>query len=171
MIKNKTKQKLLDEIKKIGNVYVSCLKTGVDKANYYRWKKNNKTFRQKANEMERLGRENMCDIAEHSLMKNVKEGKIDAIKYVLSHNSKRYKQNKNSNVVILHKKDIIPQLPQKTLEDLIDENMRKADLTTDTADSKFEMDKPLTMPQENQKIEDISDSGPAIQDKQPDNNT
>jgi hypothetical protein len=35
MIDDKTKQKLLDEISNFGNVYLSCLKVGVDKATYY----------------------------------------------------------------------------------------------------------------------------------------
>jgi len=127
MIDDETKQKLLNEIQKFGNVYLSSLKVGVDKATYYRWKQKNKKFKEKADEAERIGRENMCDISEHTLMQNVKEKNQRAIEYVLNHNSERYKQKQTSNVVIVHKKDIpIPDVPVRTLEDLLAEDNESA---------------------------------------------
>lgn len=101
MIDGETKQKLLQEIEKVGNVYSSCLKIGVNKATYYRWKKEDKEFSKLAIKAEKTGRENMCDIAEHALMQNVKERKMDAIKYALAHNSTRYKP-KIRKVIIEH---------------------------------------------------------------------
>lgn len=101
MIDGETKQKLLQEIEKVGNVYSSCLKIGVNKATYYRWKKEDKEFSKLASRAEKTGRENMCDIAEHALMQNVKERKMDAIKYALAHNSTRYKP-KIRKVIIEH---------------------------------------------------------------------
>lgn len=101
MIDGETKQKLLQEIEKVGNVYSSCLKIGINKATYYRWKKEDKEFSKLAIKAEKTGRENMCDIAEHALMQNVKERKMDAIKYALAHNSTRYKP-KIRKVIIEH---------------------------------------------------------------------
>lgn len=100
MIDLETKEKLLKEIEKSGNVYLSCMKTGIDKATFYRWK-DDKEFRKKANDAVKRGRENNCEIAEHALMMNVKEKKMDAIKYVLSHQSKIYKP-KTRKVIIEH---------------------------------------------------------------------
>lgn len=100
MIDLETKEKLLKEIEKSGNVYLSCLKIGIDKATFYRWKKE-KDFNKKANEAIKMGRESNCDIAEHALMINVKERKMEAIKYVLSHHSKIYKP-KTRKVIIEH---------------------------------------------------------------------
>ncbi len=34
---DKTKEKLLKELRKFGNVYLSCLKVGIDKSTFYRW--------------------------------------------------------------------------------------------------------------------------------------
>jgi hypothetical protein len=122
MIDGKTKQKLLDEIQKFGNVYLSCLKTGIGKATYYRWKEKDKKFREQAEKAERMGRENISDVAEHALLQNIKKGDQRAIEYALNHNSERYKQKQTSTVVLLHKKDVpIPNSPIKTLEDLFDE--------------------------------------------------
>ena len=100
MIDLETKEKLLKEIEKSGNVYLSCMKTGIDKATFYRWK-DDKEFRKKANEAVKRGRENNCEIAEHALMMNVKDKKMDAIKYVLSHQSKIYKP-KDRKVFLVH---------------------------------------------------------------------
>lgn len=101
MIDLETKEKLLKEIEKSGNVYLSCMKVGIDKATFYRWKKDDKQFSKKATEAVKRGRESNCDLAEHALMLNVKEKKMDAIKYVLSHQSKIYKP-KDRKVFLVH---------------------------------------------------------------------
>jgi hypothetical protein len=172
MIDDKTKQKLLKELEKSGNVWSSCLKLNIHRSTYYRWKEVDKDFRRLANMMERHGRENMCDIAKHALMLNVKDKKMDAIKYVLSHLDPPFKRKQTSNVVILHKKDIIPNVPQKTLEDMLEDyaDEQIANKTTDTADSEPEMDKSPEDPQEIQKPLDNLHSDSAIQDKKLDNN-
>lgn len=220
MIDDQTKQKMLKELEKSGSVWLSCTKLHIHRSTYYRWKKTDKKFRQLANEMERHGRENMCDIAKHALMLNVKEKKMDAIKYVLGHFDPLFKRNQTSNVVIVHKKESpLLNMPVKTLEDLFDDDAertqqknldlqkrftefgkiipnkpdgspiephelikyeayiedyqryQKQNKSTDTADSKSEMDKPPVVLQESQKISDNSNSNSAIQDKKLDNNT
>lgn len=101
MIDGKVRNNLLQELEKSGNVYLSCLKVGVNKATYYRWRKDDKRFRKQSNQAVRSGKENICDMAEHYLMMNVKDKKMDAIKYVLSHNSPRYKP-KDKRAFIIH---------------------------------------------------------------------
>jgi len=123
MIDGKTKNKLLEELEKNGNVYLSCLKINVHRSTYYRWKGEDKEFNKKAEQAERTGRDNNCDIAEHALMLNVKDKKMEAIKYVLGHNSPKYKPKKTSSVMILHKKiSDTPLTSQKTIEDLIEDD-------------------------------------------------
>ncbi len=95
MIDDERKQKLLEELEKIGNVYSSCFRASISRAQYYRWMKTNEDFRKKAKRAIMLGRENMCDVAENALMQRVtKERDLKAIVYVLNNNSKRYKQEK-----------------------------------------------------------------------------
>jgi len=126
MIDDKIKQKLLKELEKGGNIWSSCLKLNIHRSTYHRWKKVDKKFGQIATEMERRGRENMCDIAKHALMLNVKEKKMDAIKYVLGHLDPLFKRNQTSNVVIVHKKESpLLNMPVKTLEDLFDDNAER----------------------------------------------
>ncbi|KKQ82209.1 MAG: hypothetical protein UT05_C0003G0031 [Parcubacteria group bacterium GW2011_GWF2_38_76] len=127
MIDDTTKQKLLKELEKSGNVWSSCLKLNIHRSTYYRWKKTDKKFGRTANTMERHGRENMCDIAKHALMLNVKDKKMDAIKYVLGHYDPLFKRNQTSNVVIVHKKESpMLNMPIKTLEDLFDDDAERA---------------------------------------------
>jgi hypothetical protein len=122
MINSGIKQKLLKEIEKFGNVYSSCLKVGISRSTYYRFKEKDKKFREKANEAENLGRANISDVAEYGLLQNIKKGDQRAIEYALNHNSKRYKEKQPSNVVIVHKKEIpISINKQKTFFELINE--------------------------------------------------
>ena len=122
MIDDKTKQKLLEEIQKFGIVFLACQKIGINKATYYRWKNEDKKFKEEAKEAERIGRENICDIAKYSLVQNIKEKNERSIEYALSHLSPEFKQKQTSKVIIVHKKDVPPNVQQKTLEDLIDED-------------------------------------------------
>jgi hypothetical protein len=96
MIDRETKNKLLQELEKFGNIYLSCVKIGINKATYYRWRKNDNAFRRLSDQAIRMGRENNCEIAEHALMLKVKEKDMNAIKYLLSHQSARYKPNEKS---------------------------------------------------------------------------
>jgi len=120
MINDKAKNKLLRELEKGGNVYLTCLKTNINRSTYYRWKNEDKEFKSKADRAERQGRKNNCDIAEQALMLNVRDKKMDAIKYLLSHHSPRYKTKNSSNVIILHKKDTTPSPPAARPQVLVD---------------------------------------------------
>jgi len=104
MIDEATKNKLIQELEKSGNVYLSCLKTGINKATYYRWLKEDSAFSKKAYQAIRFGRENNCDVAEHSIMLLVKEKNLKASEYILSHNSPRYKPAMSSSRVYLEHK-------------------------------------------------------------------
>ena len=143
MIKGKIKQKLLKEIEKFGNVYLSCQKVGVDKATYYRWKENDEKFRAQAEKAEEIGRENIGEVAEYGLLQNIKEKNQRAVEFALIHVSKKYKQDRTTNVIFMHKKEIIPNVPQKTLEDMLEEYAEKQIAkNTDTANLKPETNEP-----------------------------
>ena len=122
MIKDKTKQKLIEEIQNLGNVFWSCRKVGINRATYYRWKEEDEAFKKESEEAEAIGRANISDLAESALAQNIKDKNQRAIEYALSHNSSIYKPNHTTHVEIFHKKEIPPVVIQKTLEDLIDED-------------------------------------------------
>ncbi len=121
MIYEEPKKKLLEELEKTGNVYFACLKTGVPRSTFYRWCKKFPEFKALTKAVIKNGRENSCDIAEYALMKKVKEGDFNAIKYMLTHNSPRYKPQKQSSTVIMkHQSDRKESEPEKalTIEDI-----------------------------------------------------
>jgi hypothetical protein len=176
MIDGETKQKLLNEISKFGNVYLSCLKMGVDKATYYRWKQQDKEFRKLANQAEKIGRENICDVAEHSLLKNVKDGNQRSIEYTLGHNSKRYKRKKE-DVVIVHKKDTTPIMREPSLDEILvaydklfeDKNEEKEEIKRIPPDYELEQKEiPKKEEIEPEKISEIIIKEEVVTESQPD---
>ena len=138
MINSETKQKLLKEIEKFGNVYLSCQKLNIDKSTYYRWKEKNEKFRVVAEKSEAIGRENIGEVAEYSLLQNIKEKNERAIEFALTHISKKYKQDRTTNVIFMHKKDVVPLVPQKTLEDILDEESERMQSRTTQIIEKYE---------------------------------
>lgn len=118
---NETKNNLLKRLSKDGNVSLSCLSVGVNKATYYRWMKKDKAFRYKAKYMIRYGKETVSDVAKQALLLLIKEKNLQAIKYFLSHNDPVYKPKRDSKVTILHERNYHPeQAKQISFEDLLD---------------------------------------------------
>ena len=124
MIDDELKKKLLDEMAKNGNVYLSCNKTGIGKSSYYRWRKEDLEFNHLASEAIRNGIDNNCNIAEHALMLKIKDKDINAIKYQLSHNSPRYMLRHNKTVRIEHvvkRQEVIKNKDNDVFDDILKE--------------------------------------------------
>jgi hypothetical protein len=119
MIDDETKTKLLDELEKTGIVYSACTKVGVAPKTFYRWKQDDPAFRKLANAAVAIGRKNIVDYAEHSLLSLVKDKDLNAVKYVLAHNSARYKP-KYTKVILEHVKSVEPQVESNFLQSLTD---------------------------------------------------
>lgn len=126
MIDQEIKNKIILELEKYGNVYYACIKNNISRNSYYRWFSSDPIFKKNALKAIKLGRQNICDMAENALLSKVKEKNIEAIKYTLSHNSSHYRSNKTTKVVIEHRRSKI-EIPQdkRTLEDLINEAEEK----------------------------------------------
>lgn len=122
MIDETTKKALLKELEKTDNVYTACHKVGVAPATYYRWIQNDKQFKKDAAAAQRIGRKNIADISEHGLLIKIKEGNMEAIKYGLRHNHKRYMPKKEDKVIIEHRSSgkESQQEAKWTLEDYMD---------------------------------------------------
>jgi hypothetical protein len=129
MIGEKTKEKILEELEKFGNVFYACKKNGISTSTYYRWFENNKDFRKKAKIAVMVGQKNFVDLAENGLISNVGSKDQRAIEYALSHLSKKYRKSDESKVIIVHRRDNDSYTPiQKvTLEDLLREDDAKVE--------------------------------------------
>lgn len=86
----KTKELLIEQLKKTPIIQVACEKTGVGRATYYKWKKNNEEFSQKAEEALAEGSSLVSDIAESQLMSAIKDKNLTAIIFWLKHHHPAY---------------------------------------------------------------------------------
>lgn len=87
----KTVEKLLTELERTGIPLTACSKVGVSRSTYYRWRQENITFKLMTDEAIRVGRENITDLAESKLVKNISAGNQRAIEFQLRHNDPRYR--------------------------------------------------------------------------------
>lgn len=87
----KTVEKLLTELERTGIPLTACSKVGVSRSTYYRWRQENTTFKLMTDEAIRIGRENITDLAESKLVKNISDGNQRAIEFQLRHNDPRYR--------------------------------------------------------------------------------
>lgn len=84
------KSKLLQVLSETPLVSLACKKSGLSRATFYRWMKDDKSFRDSVNNILEIGRKNINDLAESSLIKEIQKGNMNAIRLWLQHNDSRY---------------------------------------------------------------------------------
>ena len=90
MIRNKQKQALLDNLRKLPIVHSACQKSGVSRATYYRWRSESKRFATEADEAIQEGVEIINDMSEHKLIAAIKDQNFSAIRFWLQNRHKAY---------------------------------------------------------------------------------
>jgi hypothetical protein len=86
----KVVDKLLTELERTGIPLTACSKVGIARSPYYRWRQESIVFKLQADEAIQIGRENITDLAESKLLKNIGDGNQRAIEFQLRHNDSRY---------------------------------------------------------------------------------
>ncbi len=86
------KQALCEQLKKTPIVQLACEKTGLGRATYYRWRKDDKEFAKEADEAIHEGVKLMNDMAESQLLSAIKDKNLTAIIFWLKHRHKSYTQ-------------------------------------------------------------------------------
>jgi len=89
-MKTASKKILLEQIKKTPVIQVACEKVGVSRATYYRWKKNDPKFAEKADIALNEGSQMINDMAESQLISAIKEGNLTGIIFWLKNHHKQY---------------------------------------------------------------------------------
>lgn len=92
MISNKDKNKFLEELEKNPIIQIACRKTGIGKATYYRWIKEDKNFKEETEESLNKGRLLINDLAESKLISSISNNNLTAIIYWLKNNHSRYSE-------------------------------------------------------------------------------
>jgi len=87
---DKNKELLIEQLKKTPIVQIACEKTGVGRATFYRWKKEDEEFAKLADEAISEGNELINDMAESQLMAAIRDGNLGGIIFWLKHHHPRY---------------------------------------------------------------------------------
>ena len=79
----KQKTSFVTSLEKYPIVKVACDKSGVSKATYYRWRDEDESFRDKADQAILHGEEFLNDMAEHQMITLIKDKHFPAIRFWL----------------------------------------------------------------------------------------
>jgi len=88
---DETKRLFLEQLKKTPIVQIACEKLGISRASFYRWKVEDTTFAQAAEEAILEGCFLVNDLAESQLISAVKDRNFSAISFWLKHRHPAYK--------------------------------------------------------------------------------
>lgn len=89
-MKTASKKILIEQIKKTPVIQVACEKVGVSRATYYRWRKSDPKFADKAEIALNEGSQMINDMAESQLISAIKEGNLTGIIFWLKNHHQIY---------------------------------------------------------------------------------
>ena len=98
---DKERKIILNQLRKTPIVQIACEKTGIARATYYRWRKQNKQFKKDSDKAIIDGRFMINDLAESQLINAIKEKNFGAIKFWLNSHHIDYK----NKVEVTHLED------------------------------------------------------------------
>lgn len=81
---------LLEQLKKVPIVSIACEKSGIGRATYYRWKKDDPEFSKAADEALAEGTHLVNDMAESQLLAAIRDNNLGAVMYWLKHRNPNY---------------------------------------------------------------------------------
>lgn len=128
---SRDKTKFLNALRETPFMGHAAKKSGVARATIYRWMKSDPRFKEEVNSALKIGRDQLTDIAEMMLVQQIKKGSMQAIKFYLEHNNKRYYHKK----IVAAEPPAIPKvfgpgeqcdrcgnqtLPQETIERIVE---------------------------------------------------
>lgn len=87
---DKNQELLIEQLKKTPIVQIACEKTGVGRATYYRWRKENEEFANCADAAIDEGNYLVNDMAESQLMSAIRDKNLTAIIFWLKHHHTSY---------------------------------------------------------------------------------
>ena len=90
MKNKKQKELLLEQLKKIPITQIACEKAGIGRATYYRWRKNDDTFRKMAEIAITEGEALITDMSESQLISLIRDKNFPSIQLWLKHHHLKY---------------------------------------------------------------------------------
>lgn len=92
MKKDRTKDKILEELRKIPVVQVACEKCGISRNSFYKWKRQSKKFSAEVDKALEDGEAFVNDMSESQLLQLIKEKKFSAIRFWLNSRHPKFKK-------------------------------------------------------------------------------
>lgn len=105
------KRLIVEQLKKTPIVQVACEKTGIGRATYYRWLKDDPEFAKLANESIAEGNGLISDVAESQLANLIKSGNLGAISFWLKHRHPAYRNKLEVEANVRH--EDVPLTPEQ----------------------------------------------------------
>jgi hypothetical protein len=122
---------LLEQLRKVPIVSIACEKSGIGRATYYRWKKEDPEFSKAADDALAEGTHLVNDMAESQLLAAIRDNNLGAVMYWLKHRNPNY--NNKLEVTARIKQDNDTLTPEQ--EAAITEALKMASLGDEDAAS------------------------------------
>ncbi|MDD2807496.1 MAG: phBC6A51 family helix-turn-helix protein [Patescibacteria group bacterium] len=87
----KDKEAIVENLRKIPIVQISCERAGINRSTYYRWRKLDATFAKAADEAIKTGLAMVNDLAESQLISAIRDQNMSGIIFWLKHRHKAYR--------------------------------------------------------------------------------
>jgi len=117
------KKLVVEKLKVSPIVQIACKKVGISRSTYYRWKKDDPKFAQKANKTLREGTELISDMAESQLINQIRNGNMTGLIFWLKHHREAYETRLKVKVNSDHEESLT-----KEQQDLIERALAIANL-------------------------------------------
>lgn len=104
----KQKAQVIEMLKKTPIIQIVCDKTGVSRATYYRWKKEDATFAKQAEEALDDGAKLVSDLAESQLISAIRSGNLTAIIFWLKYHHPAYANTVEITGRLMHDYQLTP---------------------------------------------------------------
>ena len=125
----KDKQTLTETLKELPIVQIACKKSGISRATYYRWRKEDSNFLSQSENALTQGIDFINDMSESQLITLIKEKKMTAIAMWLKYNNPRYASGSKSQRAVISAQNVNPNDPQqqklKKVAEVYEEELRK----------------------------------------------
>lgn len=86
----KDKEAVVENLKRMPIIEVACNKAGVSRATFYRWKEQDSTFSQTADQAQEEGEALIRDVAVSKIIKGINDDNLTAAMYWLNHRDPRF---------------------------------------------------------------------------------
>lgn len=110
------KRALIEQLRKAPIVQVTCEKTGIGRATYYRWRKDDADFAEASDQALSEGSALINDMAESQLLSAIRDKNLTAIIFWLKHHHKTYETRVNVQGTIKHQAEALTDEQSKLVE-------------------------------------------------------